>query len=344
VFHTAFYLLLIGAVVGQVFGFVGQVSLPEGSAFADTRIAYDAAKPGRWFGIDGHRGFVATLEDFDVSYFDDFTPRDFVSTVTIADGGQPVRTAEIRVNHPLRHDGMTLYQTGFGFAPHVVVRTGDQVLLDERVLLAPGGGGNLWTGTAKVKFNDPEQQIALDLVLAPDARRGADGQPRLGPDPRPRNPVLVSSLYFGELGLERPLPASDFERGDGPVDTAMLRPGSDAALADGSLTVEFGDLGYWSGLQVSHAPGRWLLLLGSVLLMVGLIPSLYSYRRRIWVEATPSGDGSSITVAGVALQRKSVFAEEFAAVTAALREAVDARPQSAAPSPTQPPSSSEQAL
>jgi cytochrome c biogenesis protein len=317
-FHTAFYLLLAGAVIGKVFGFVGQVSLPEGGSFADTRIAYDAAEPGRGWGLEDHRGFVVTLDDFDVSYFPDRTPRDFVSTVTIRKGGAVEHSGPIRVNHPIRYDGMVLYQTAFGMAPHVIVRAGDQVLIDDRILLAPNQQQNIWTGTAKIKFDDPANQIALDLALAPDARM-TNGQPTIGSDPRPRNPVLIGNLYFGALGLERPVPASKFIRGDGPVDTAMLRPGSSADLVRGNITVEFVDLGYWSGLQVSHAPGRGLLLLGGGLILLGLIPSLYSYRRRIWVDVRPDPAGCQVTVAGVALQRKTAFADEFASIANAIR-------------------------
>jgi len=324
-FHTAFYLLLLGAVVGKAFGFTGQVTIPEGSSFAETRIAYDAAEPGRWWDLSDHRGFVVTLDDFDVSYFPNFTPRDFVSTVTIAEQGESVRTETVRVNHPLHHRGMNLYQSGFGMAPHIIVRAGDQVLLDERFMLSPASGQNVWTGTAKVKFDDPSQQIALDLALAPDAEL-REGQPVLGPDPAPRNPVLVGSLYFGELGLERPVPPSQFRRSGPPVDTAMLRPGKTAQLAQGSLSVEFVDLGYWSGLQVSHQPGRRILLAGALLLLVGLVPSLYSYRRRIWVEVAPHRTGSRVTLAGVALQRKTAFAEEFATLAQVLRRQLDAHP------------------
>ena len=322
VFHTAFYVLLAGAIIGKVFGFTGQVSLAEGASFADTRIAYDAAEAGRAWGLDDHRGFVVTLDDFDVSYFPNFTPRDFVSTVTVSETGQPVRTETIRVNHPLRHDGMVLYQTAFGMAPHVIVRAGERVLIDDRVLLAPNAKLNLWTGTAKVKFDDPDQQIALDLVLAPDAQLDADGQPTIGIDPRPVNPVLIGNVYFGELGLQRPVPANEFDRGSGPVDTAMLRPGDSRELIQGNLTVEFPDLGYWSGLQVSHAPGRWLLLLGGVLILVGLLPSLYSYRRRIWIDVRADGEGCEVTVAGVALQRKSAFVDEFETITASVQQAL----------------------
>ena len=324
-FHTAFYLLLLGAVIGQVFGFTGQIGLVEGSSFADTRIAYDYARPGRAFGVEDHRGFVAKLDDFDVAYHPDFTPSDFASTVTVSEGGTPVRTETVRVNRPLRHDGMTVYQLAFGFAPRLTVRSGDLVLFDEAVRLEQGRGPaarNVWTGTAKVKFDDPENQIALDVVLVPDARRDAGGKPVVGPNPAPENPVLVAGLYFGDLGLERPVPASQFDRSGGQVDTVMLRPGDNGRLARGSLTVEFSDLRYWSGLQVSHQPGRRVLLASAVLLMVGLVASLYAYRRRVWVEAAPAaGGGATVTVAGVALQRKAVFADEFERLRAAVAEA-----------------------
>lgn len=323
IFHTAFYVLLAGAVIGKTFGFTGQIGLVEGQSFADTRIAYDFADPGRAFGLDDHRGFVMTLDDFDVSYFPDFTPRDFVGSVTISENGEPVRSSDIRVNRPLRYDGMTIYQLAFGMAPRITVRAGDRVLFDEQVRLAPNTNLNLYSGTAKVKFDDPDQQIALDMVLAPSATLDAEGSPTIGPDPRPTNPVLVANLYFGALGLDRPVPASDFIRGDGPVDTAMLRPGGAADLAQGNLTVEFGDLSYWSGFQVTHAPARWLLLVGGILVLVGLLPSLYSYRRRIWVDVQPAADGATVTVAGVALQRKDAFSDEFASISESVHRAVD---------------------
>ena len=324
VFHTAFYLLLAGAVIGKLFGFTGQIGLAEGAAFADTRIAYDFAEAGREFGLEDHRGFVVTLDDFDVQYFPDFTPKDFVSTVTISEDGRPVATEQIRVNHPVRYQGMVLFQMAFGMAPRVIVRAGEEVLVDERVRLAPNDTQNIWTGTVKVKIDDPQQQIALDLVLAPDAQMGSDGQPTIGRDPRPRNPVLLGNVYFGELGLQRPVRADRFLRGTGPVDTTMLRPGDTKDLVRGNLTVEFVDLGYWSGLQVSHAPGRGILLLSGVMVLTGLVPSLYSYRRRVWVEVHGGDGGTRVTVAGVALQRKAAFEDEFRDITNDLNQRLQA--------------------
>lgn len=319
IFHTSFYLLLAGVVIAHSFGFTGQLNITEGSSFADTRIAYGLVEPGRYFGLEDHRGFVVTLDDFTVRYHDEqvaggFLASDFVSTITISEGDEPVRTEQVRVNHPVSHDGMKIYQARFGMAPRVVVRSGDTLLFDERVMLSDAGRG-VWTGVAKVSMGgaaDDAPQIALDLVLLPDAAVDGNGVP-YSRSPQPDNPRLIADLYVGELGLERPVPASEFEREEGTRlgPPAILAEGDDAALAGGNLTVEFPELAMWSGFQVSHAPARWLLLLSVILLLTGLLPSLYSYRRRVWVEAEEADGTTRLTVGGVALQRKPAFAEEF---------------------------------
>lgn len=340
IFHSAFYLLLAGAVIGQAYGFTGQINLPEGSGFADTRIAYDLAEPGRYFGLDDHRGFLVTLDDFTVDYHDNNVAADYVSTVTISEGGEPAATEEVRVNHPITYAGMKLYQARFGMAPRVVVRSGDTVLYDERVMMTDAGGF-AWTGVAKVSVGDPggedpAPQIALDLVFLPDA--AMDGGVPYSRSPRADNPVLIGELYVGDdLGLERPVPASQFNRDGGTRfdPPAVLREGNSMELADGNLTVEFPELSHWSGFQVSHAPGRGLLLVAAVLLLAGLVPSLYSYRRRVWVEAQPAGDRTRVVVSGVALQRKPLFADEFAGLVGSLRGSLAAGDE-----PTQPPEAS----
>ncbi len=319
-FHTAFYVLLIGVAVAQAFGFAGQINVVEGGTFTDTRIVYGNVRAGRYFGIDDHRGFQVRLDDFDASYHANGTPDDFVSTVSIIEDGDVVRSGvRVRPNHPLRHDGMKLYQLRFGMAPHVIVKAGDTVLFDDRVML--GNSGGVWTGTAKVKTSSPDQ-IALDLALLPDFAVDDRGRP-FSRSEQPDAPVLFADLWVGELGLERAVDASRFIREGEPVAGTTLVPGgtSDPLLAN--LTVEFADLPLWSGFQVSHAPGRWTMLAGSVLLLVGLISSLYGYRRRVWVEAHRTDDGmTTVVVAGVALQRKVVFADAFAALVAAVRTAL----------------------
>lgn len=232
----------------------------------------------------------------------------------------------MRVNAPLRYDGVKLFQLRFGMAPHIVVRAGDTVLYDDRVML--GNNGGVWTGTAKVKTSGSEQ-IALDLALLPDFALNEQGQP-FSRSERPDRPVLFADVWVGELGLERAVDASRFIRDGEPVNGASLVPGATSDPLVGNLTVEFVELPLWSGFQVSHAPGRWVMLTGAALLLVGLVSSLYSYRRRVWAEVHRDDDGvTTVVLAGVALQRKVVFADAFSALAGAVRSALpvaDAHP------------------
>ncbi|HSJ45514.1 MAG TPA: cytochrome c biogenesis protein ResB [Euzebyales bacterium] len=320
VFHSAFYVLFIGVAVAQTFGFTGQINVVEGGTFTDTRIVYGNVRAGRWFGIDEHRGFQVRLDDFDATYHANGTPDDFVSTVTVLDEGAVAREgATVRVNAPLRYDGMKLYQLRFGMAPRVVVRAGDTVLFDDSVMMADNGG--VWTGTAKVKTSGADQ-IALDLALLPDFALDGRGRP-VSRSPQPDNPVLFADLWVGELGLERSVDASQFIRDGEPVAGATLTPGDTSDPLLGNLTVEFAELPMWSGFQVSHAPGRWTMLVGCVALLIGLVASLYGYRRRVWAEAWREADGTTrVVLAGVALQRKVEFAGAFEALVADVRAAL----------------------
>jgi cytochrome c biogenesis protein len=319
VFHTAFYLLLIGIVVGHLFGFTGQINLVEGASFVDTRLSYDAASAGRLFGLDDHSGFRATLDDFTATYHPGGTPADFVSRVTL-DG----RTTDVRVNHPVTVGGMTLYQMRFGVAPRVIVRLGDRVLHDAPVMLNEVARGNQFSGVAKVPVGGGDvPEMALELALLPDAALTPEGQP-FSASARLENPQLFGNVYVGDLGLERPVPPSELVGDWGPeqiIGQFVLGEGESAEIS-GGMTVEFADLPMWSGFQVSHQPGRRILLVAAGLILVGLIPSLYAYRRRLWVTARPAPDGSEVVLAGVALQRPSAFDEEFTAISTELRQRI----------------------
>lgn len=340
-FHTAFYVLLVGIVVGHTLGFAGQVNIAEGDAFTDTPISYDGQTSGRFWDPADHRGFAVTLDDFDVQYHPNGTPADFVSRITLRgqDGG--TRESSVRVNKPVAFEGMKLYQVRFGMAPRVVVRSTES---GEEIFSAPvylaEAGANTWSGLAKVSvggaFIDPGTgdevelpQMALDISLLPDATLidGPAGPQPASASPEVRDPRLLANLYLADdLGLERPVPMSELRpdwNDDQIVGSVALAEGQSATVAGGALTVEFAELDLWSGFQVSHAPGRGILLGAGMLLLFGLIPSLYAYRRRFWVTARATEHGSEVVLAGVGLQRAATFDDEFAAVTASLKEELD---------------------
>jgi len=81
------------------------------------------------------------------------------------------------------------------------------------------------------------------------------------------------------------------------------------------------------------------VLAAAILVLVGLLPALYSSRRKVWVRADPDGDGSLLRVGGLAMQRKPQFEEEFDRLVGALVSSAGGRrapdPGAGGPGPDQ---------
>lgn len=310
-FHTAFFVLLLGMAAGKFFGYRGQVAVVEGTTWRDTHVAYDTIEEGRFFN-ERHRGFTVALDEFDVSWWPNGVPRDFVSKVRVFDEERLVRREDIRVNAPLTYRGVRLYQLSWGWAPRLVVRQGGEVLYDGPTIFLPRNGR--WHGVVKLPATEP-QEVGLDMFLFTDPGPQPGGG--IGDrSPRPENPVVLIQPYAGDLGLNRPqsVYSLDFSNLGKLGEGEGLPLGGTVSLPN-DIEVSFPSLEQYSVFEVASNPGAGTLLLASVLILVGLIPALYSSRRRVWVRATPSDEGGALLeVAGYALQRTTAFDEEFAAL------------------------------
>jgi cytochrome c biogenesis protein len=161
------------------------------------------------------------------------------------------------------------------------------------------------------------EQLGVDMLLFTDPEIDPDGRPR-NLSPEPRRPVIVYQEFLGDLGLTRPQSVFELDmRALTPARVGAIGIGESAELANG-MSVRFDGLAQYSVFQIARNPGALLLLVAAVLILVGLIPALYSSRRRVWVRATPTGDGTLLEVAGHALQRKATFADDFAAIVSGL--------------------------
>lgn len=326
-FHTSFWVLLVGIVLGLLLGFEGDVALAEGDSFADTTISYSDVGAGRWWGQDDHAGFTLTLDSFEVDWFRDVAsmgvPRVFESTVTITDAEGRSWTDTVAGNDPLVIDNMRIHQLGWGYAPRIIVEANGQVVHDAPVLLIQSEAG-AFRGAVKAPAADPD--VGFEILLWPYAPLGEDGVPTITGAPWPDAPLLAAVEYRGDLGLDGPqrfdvLDKRALEQTGG----AQLRPGARVDLGDG-VVIQFAELRRWVGFQVSSRPTLPVLLIGALLVLVGLIPALYAWRRRVWVVVEPDGTAgrTMVTVAGRAFQRPQAFDREFPALVAALGESMGA--------------------
>lgn len=314
VFHWSLFVLLIGVVVGKGFGFTGQATVPEGDVWTEAHAAYDFPPvEGRFFTEGMHRAFRLEVLDFDASYRPTGVPRDFVSRVRV--GGSD-RVEVIRVNDPLTVEGVKVYQQGFGWAPVIEVRQDGRLLAGEPVVFvtdSPNDQRIPWRGVIKLPSLRP--QVGLEFRLFPDPVAGLAGAPML----EARDPFLTFDAWRGDLRLTA---AQSVFR----LDKADLEPFAEGGLGlgqsrrlPGGVEVTFRELREYTQLLVKRDPGTGIMLLAAALIVAGLLPALYSSRRRVWVRAVPAdGEGTLLQVGGFALQRKGAFEEEFAEISGEL--------------------------
>ncbi|HEX2027942.1 MAG TPA: cytochrome c biogenesis protein ResB, partial [Nitriliruptorales bacterium] len=324
VFHTAFYVLLLGVVIGQLASFRGQVGVVEGHAFADTPVAYWTTDAGRWWGAEDHPGFVLALDRFTVDWTADGQPVIFRADVTLQhpDGRTEQRTTV--VNDPLVVDGMKVHTLDWGYAARVVVHDRDGNVAHDAFITMTATDRGFWRGAVKAPATDP--QLGLQLQLIPDAPRGDDGELQPTAWPGARAPLLLINAWRGDLRLDRVQGVNDLDTtAMQEVGAAALRPGFEVELPGGDR-VAFAEMRHWVGFQVSRRPTDPLLLVAAGLLLAGLLPALYAYRRRVWVRAATEGDRTVVTVSGHAFQRPHAFDDEFASVVRTLHNRLADRP------------------
>lgn len=359
-FHWSFFLILVGVIFGKGTGFTGYAVISEGECWVEAAANYDGnIRTGRFFGGD-HTGARVCVQDFEDRFRQSGQPMDFVTTATLGSGdGGPARTVDIRVNDPAGVDGVRYYQYAFGWSPVIEVRRAGELIASGPVQFerdpVPPGLGELqvpWHGALRLPTTEP--QVGIEFQLWPDSR-AFFAVAQTGTVPlmnRVFRPVLRYRAFEGDLASElRPSFARLDTRGLREVRSGIIGAGQTVDLstgravgsgnegaegaargatggrgAGGDLTVTFPDLKQYTVLQVGRDRGLWIMLAASILILLGLVPALYTSRRKVWVRAEPAGEGSVLKVGGYALQRTSQFEEEFTRLVDRLARAAGRSP------------------
>ncbi|MGE5225988.1 MAG: cytochrome c biogenesis protein ResB, partial [Planctomycetaceae bacterium] len=298
-----------------------------------------------------HTGAGFQLIDFEDRFRSSGIPMDFVSTIRLFDpNGRPVGTQEVRVNHPVVFDGLRIFQYGFGWAPVLRVQTPQGTIAGGPLILgqetARPGVSQLampWIGVLKLPSLRP--QVAVQVELWPDSAAYLRSLQTGVPQPMIANnaPIVRYTVWQGPLfdlsrsltldttGLRRV--GSGVLGGGQTVDLlrgcVVAGPGAEpagsgpnvACPAGGpapALTMAFPDLRQYSVFQVTKDVGVPIVLVAAILVLLGLLPALYTSRRKLWVRAEPGEGGVLLTFGGFALQRKAQYEEEFAKVVDAV--------------------------
>ena len=209
-------------------------SLLSGMAGKSAYIEIDVADTADLSTI-GFPGYHLTVKDFKIDYYDTWEPKQYTSSVLLLDAKGNRIVDEISVNHPLKTEGLTIYQNSYGWMTkgRIIGEKGDQpfeLINGEELKLANG--------------------LILKILFVPDF------DPLSGnlqsKTPLPNNPHLACALIKGEQLL----------------DVQIISQGDTQKIED--VTIAFDGYRYYTGLEVKKDPGVKVVYGGFFLMLLGL--------------------------------------------------------------------------
>ena len=318
IFHLSLILILIGVALGSLFGMKGDAIINIGDRFINIPTSYDVISFGKLESEQTLSPFSITATDFKATYeLKTGAPSDYKLTVNVAN---PVGSKEIsrvvKVNSPLTFGSTKVYLQANGYSPLVTVRDKQgEIKYQGAVIFLPQDGNLTSTGAIKVPDMQPQVGFIGSFVptFARNSQRGA-----FSTYPEVLDPRLLISIWTGDLGLDSGNPQSIYR-----LDTsAMKRIGLKTLklhetenFGEGSITFE----GWtpWVNLQIVKDPGKMYALFGAILAILGLLASLFTRSRRIWVKELT--DDSGVEVAGLAKNSTPGLESEIASLVNEMR-------------------------
>jgi len=290
VIHASLLMIFAGGIIDGLFGYNGFLMLQPGQSgnIIETRTGQRKALP---FSI---KCFSAGQENYA-----DGSPRKWWSKLAVVEDGKDVETKEIVVNDPLVYRGLRFYQASFGSTGQV----------DGLNLVATSSTGA--TQSITLAMNKP-----VEL---------ADGSNVTLTEFMPDFFIRDNQVFKRSDDLVNPAFRLEVKRaGSETASTQWLFPAYDKVSQGPDVGYRFTyreiKMGYFTGLEVSHEPGQWLVWAGCILMGAGLFVAFYMVHMRLWITVVPDADGKLVLwIGGQANKNKDRFQQKFEDVVEEIR-------------------------
>ncbi len=264
VVHASLLLLMIGALIGAVFGYRGSMNLNEGESSNKVRLMDRKTLVELDFDIQ--------CNEFEVKFYDTGAPEEFRSNLTLLDKDRELLTADIRVNHPLRYKGINIFQSSYGAAPP------DRVVLDILAVKDQASVTRSLRIGEEIRLSDETTVFKLEGFLPHFDFNGHElGQAFIGR-------ITEKDGHSFQIGLPLRFPSFD-----------KMRKG------DYAFIIKDLDQKFYTGLHVTRDPGIWYVYSGFVLMIIGCWITFFMSHQSFFVEIQSAGKkGSQVHVSATA--------------------------------------------
>lgn len=255
--HLGFLLLIIGGLAGSMGGFSGVIDIPENETSGIVTLFKNRGK------ID--LGFDVTCSSFEIKRYDNsHTPKSYESEIIFNKGKEGESGGLVKVNSPLKYNGIKFIQSGYG-----------------RVL----------EGKVKISVYD----------LMTDEKKGeyemAQGDTIVLPDNRTKFTLFsfrpnfqISAMNLGETFIGFILK----DNTEIPVALPVSAPGFDKhRKGDFYLVPDDFKTKYYTSLQVNKDPGVYIVYLGFFFLSAGIFVSFFMRHNSFYLIIEAQNENSS---------------------------------------------------
>jgi cytochrome c biogenesis protein len=282
--HLSLLFILIGGLIGSLYGFRGYVEILEGEKVNQIFLR---VRDGE---IPKPLAFSVRCDDFNITYYDfpgkkEKHVKEYTSNLTILENGNEVLKKAVKVNHPLHYKGLAFYQSNYGTTHDVTLGIQWRNRKEKATFKAPEG-----TTVPVPNSND----FIRVLQYASQVHNFGEGVQVVLFKPN-REPL--------PFWLLRGYPKFDEQRMDEFV-----------------LTFEGDSPREYTGLSVTKDPGVWVVWIGCGLMIFGLIVSFFFSHQRVWVRIPKSPEGE-IVLAGSANKNRVGFEKTFSELVEGVRSA-----------------------
>ena len=146
--HVSIILILVGAVIGALTGFMTQELVAKGELFHLQNIV--ASGPLSYVRQD----FEAYIQDFNIAYNEQGLVDQFYSDISILDNNlRSITKKTIFVNEPLRSEGSTFYQTDWSITKLNIIINDKSILEVPLREISSSGSSRFWIGSIALNEN-----------------------------------------------------------------------------------------------------------------------------------------------------------------------------------------------
>jgi cytochrome c biogenesis protein len=281
--HLSVVLLLIGGLIGSIFGFDGFVIIPEGDTVQQITLRTGGQKLPLPFAI--------RCDDFEVSFYETGAPREFRSSLTLLENGQPVAQKDIIVNDPLRYRGISIFQSSYGTLP-----------AKEAVLsFTSRSTGMVYTRDMRIG-----QEIVLPENLGKFALLELRQQAQFRGHP-------VGDAFVGRVTPPNGSPEEVILPIRFPTFDRMRR-------GEVVVAVDQFKQGHYTGLQVNKDPGVEVVYAGFILMIIGCYVTFFRSHQQLCIEAVRKGAATRVVVYGTANKNRAALERRVQRLAKALKE------------------------